>query len=348
LLGNRYGYNNTGTQNTALGGYSLYSNTNVANVAVGYSAGTNNVNGGGNTYLGYSSGLLNDGDFNVFIGYEAGRNETGSNKLYIDNTSTSGPLIYGDFSIDFLEFNADVFVSTLTGVGNRVVLASPFGELFAVDQSTLNYWTDLGSDLRPTNFENIISGGDFITNATDGVINVGGAIDGNSNVIGDLTTPTINIASGDEDLYIEDDIELGSQGYKPGGGSWATVSDERLKHDIKPFDDGLSTLLRIDPIRYKYIEELGFTDPNREYIGVRAQQIAEVAPYMVEEKRLGYQVDEETGKVIDEGMGEYYTFDPSALDYLQINAIKELAAENEELRKQLDELTQLVEKLLSK
>ncbi|MEE9911519.1 MAG: tail fiber domain-containing protein, partial [Deltaproteobacteria bacterium] len=35
---------------------------------------------------------------NVFLGYNAGRNETGSGKLYIANSSTATPLIYGDFS----------------------------------------------------------------------------------------------------------------------------------------------------------------------------------------------------------------------------------------------------------
>ena len=34
----------------------------------------------------------------LFLGYQAGYNETGSNKLYIDNSSTSDPLIEGDFS----------------------------------------------------------------------------------------------------------------------------------------------------------------------------------------------------------------------------------------------------------
>jgi hypothetical protein len=34
------------------------------------------------------------------LGILAGSQETGSNKLYIDNTNTTTPLIYGDFSSD--------------------------------------------------------------------------------------------------------------------------------------------------------------------------------------------------------------------------------------------------------
>jgi len=37
-----------------------------------------------------------------FIGYQSGFNESGSNKLYIDNSNTTTPLIYGDFSKDSL------------------------------------------------------------------------------------------------------------------------------------------------------------------------------------------------------------------------------------------------------
>ena len=45
--------------------------------------------------IGYGTGSLNKTcSLNVFVGYEAGHTETGSNKLYIHNYSTSSPLIY--------------------------------------------------------------------------------------------------------------------------------------------------------------------------------------------------------------------------------------------------------------
>ena len=76
-------FNTTGSNNTAIGFLSLYSNTTGdSNTSLGYTAGRNNSTGSGN----------------VFLGYEAGYNETGSNKLYIANSSANPPLIYGDFS----------------------------------------------------------------------------------------------------------------------------------------------------------------------------------------------------------------------------------------------------------
>ena len=41
----------------------------------------------------------------MFIGYNAGYDETGSNKLYIENSDSSNPLIYGEFDNDFVKIN---------------------------------------------------------------------------------------------------------------------------------------------------------------------------------------------------------------------------------------------------
>lgn len=67
------------------------------NTYIGEDAGGNSINGDGNTYIGFESGYNATGEGNVFIGHQAGYNETGYNKLYISNSSTSNPLIYGDF-----------------------------------------------------------------------------------------------------------------------------------------------------------------------------------------------------------------------------------------------------------
>ncbi len=77
------------------------------NVFVGYYAGRS-TNGYQNTFIGSEAGYLNvSGTGNVFIGHQAGRNETGSNLLYIANTNTSSPLIYGNFSTSLLKINGE-------------------------------------------------------------------------------------------------------------------------------------------------------------------------------------------------------------------------------------------------
>jgi hypothetical protein len=65
--------------------------------------------GGNNTYLGYQAGYTNaTGSGNVSLGYQAGYSETGSNKLYIANSNTATPLIYGDFSTPALTINGSL------------------------------------------------------------------------------------------------------------------------------------------------------------------------------------------------------------------------------------------------
>lgn len=76
------------------------------NTVLGYNAGYSNLNGGNNTFIGKDAGYKNQaGSGNVFIGLQAGYSELGSNKLYIDNSSTSNPLIYGDFATNELTIN---------------------------------------------------------------------------------------------------------------------------------------------------------------------------------------------------------------------------------------------------
>ena len=104
-----------GGNNTAIGYYSLLNNLSGAyNVAVGSKAG-HYGNGSYNTYVGYTAGYGlpdNDKSGNIFIGYAAGKEETGSSKLYIENSNSDTPLIGGDFAADELYLNAYVGIGT--------------------------------------------------------------------------------------------------------------------------------------------------------------------------------------------------------------------------------------------
>ena len=115
FIGHKSGYDNTtGYYNSFIGVESGYANsTGNSNTFIGVLSGRKNETGNSNVFLGFGSGYYNiSGEKNVFIGYKAGYNETGSNKLYIDNSNTSSPLIYGEFDNDILEFNASVGIGT--------------------------------------------------------------------------------------------------------------------------------------------------------------------------------------------------------------------------------------------
>ena len=80
----------------------FYENTSGnQNVGIGYGANERNEAGSQNTIIGtWAGGIpsLHDKSGNVFLGYKAGYWEIGDNKLYIENSDSSAPLIYGDFS----------------------------------------------------------------------------------------------------------------------------------------------------------------------------------------------------------------------------------------------------------
>jgi hypothetical protein len=144
--------NSTGYRNTAIGVYSLYSNlsgientsmgvysaqnnsSGNSNVTIGFNANCFNQTGSNNTIIGYSAGRgtsLHNKSGNVFIGYQAGYFETGNNKLYIDNSNSSTPLIGGDFSLD------QVYLNGTVGIGTSTPSASAKLEIAGTDKGFL-------------------------------------------------------------------------------------------------------------------------------------------------------------------------------------------------------------------
>jgi len=112
-------YNQTGYYNTAIGFKALKEHTSgYYNTAVGYQALSYNQAGYYNTAIGHNALANNQNGYgNVALGKSAGEYETGSHKLYIDNTNTTTPLIKGDFSTDHITINGDMDVTGNLGIG---------------------------------------------------------------------------------------------------------------------------------------------------------------------------------------------------------------------------------------
>ena len=114
--------NNSGSFNLSSGAYSSAINESGSyNVSLGYGADYFNNGGSNNVVIGYSAGRGASGNNksgNIFIGHKAGYSESGSNKLYIHNSESSTPLIYGDFSSLKLGFNAQTGIGTTNPIGN--------------------------------------------------------------------------------------------------------------------------------------------------------------------------------------------------------------------------------------
>ena len=114
FIGNNAGRNSTDQNSAFIGVNTGYFSKGYGNVVIGnYSGGV--LIGGNNVIVGKSA-QVKKGDDNIIIGTHAGR-ELGSfsNKLIIESSESTKPLIYGDFGKDILTFNA---ITTINGFLN--------------------------------------------------------------------------------------------------------------------------------------------------------------------------------------------------------------------------------------
>lgn len=123
IVGHQSGFAITGgVGNSMLGQIAgRFTTTGSYNVYLGRSAGYRGTTAGFNVALGTFSGYNNiTGQRNVFLGPYAGFSETGSNKLYIENSNTTEPLIYGDFATNEVGINTKVVTGYALSVNGKV------------------------------------------------------------------------------------------------------------------------------------------------------------------------------------------------------------------------------------
>jgi hypothetical protein len=109
---------------------------------------------------------------------------------------------------------------------------------------------------------------------------------------------------------------------KPGGGSWAVFSDERLKTITGRFNGGLKAVMRLQPLRYEYKKEnLAGVKSDGEHIGFSAQAVEKVIPEAVTKSENGIRL---------------VNNDP--IIFAMLNAIKEQQATIAKLAKQVRQL----------
>jgi len=113
---------------------------------------------------------------------------------------------------------------------------------------------------------------------------------------------------------------------KPGGGSWSSWSDARLKDIHGKYTPGLDEISKLEPVRYNYKSANPIQLPvDKEYAGLIAQEVRKVFP-----------------EAVSEGADGYLQLDMHPVNIALINAVKELKEENEELRERLDRLEEIM------
>ncbi len=155
--------NTTGSTNVAFGGWAMRSNlTGTANTAMGHDALRTNNSGNYNTSLGYNAGSGVEGDNNVFlgsstglqatgttvngsvlIGYAAGQTENNSERLYIENSASTSPLIYGEFDNDLIRINGTFQIGNPSTTGFQLPLSDgTVSQVLQTDGAGNTSWID--------------------------------------------------------------------------------------------------------------------------------------------------------------------------------------------------------------
>lgn len=120
----------TGNDNFVGGFHAGRSGTTFSNcVIIGSESAELLTSGDYNTLVGRGTGAaLTTETGNVYLGFEAGRNHTVSNKLIIANSSTTTPIIFGDFSTNRLGFGGQNAPTALVhlAAGTAAAGTAPF------------------------------------------------------------------------------------------------------------------------------------------------------------------------------------------------------------------------------
>lgn len=296
-------------------GYVGSTGTNAAGIAGGGAFGVNAVALGVGTHaVAYSStavGRYNDGFFNTanraawvntdplfMIGNGADENNR-RNAMFLRKDGRVG---FGT-SDPYSQF--DIICDPAIGGSNRVTLGNRGG----FGAMALDFVSDYGNNTnvwRPGYIVSADAGSytgklEFYTNGT-----------GSGNKWGNVKA-----------------LEINNGTTYTATGTVASWSDARLKENIKPFTDGLDVIKKINPKTFNYKENAPFSS-DKNHVGIIAQELEKVAPYMVD--ITGTKELEDARSVNNQA----YTF-------LLINAIKELAAKVDEQQKIIDGLNTKVD-----
>jgi hypothetical protein len=325
-------YKSYGGENVVVGNYSgmdiigssLFPDHGKSNVLIGNYSGNQLGSGSKNVIIGFEAGykeILGSG--NVMIGYQAGYNETGSNKLYIDNSNTSTPLIFGDFNTRILSFDGNVGIGT-TNPQAKLEINGANGDRLAVYSPTDNVLC-MQTLLDGVGFSSYPYGGDqnrLILQSWIGNVGIG-------------RVPA------DNKLEVEGDAS------KTTAGSWLANSDARIKTQIMEIEDAQENIMKLHPVKFKYTDEWkkrNLSVQDKFYYNFIAQEFREVFPESVKG----------SGEYLEGQPDEILQLDSYNAQVVAIKALQEVIRKNKEQQeqiesqqKQIDELKSLVNNLMS-
>jgi len=309
FLGDNAGkYNTSGYYNSFMGYRSGYSNnTGRKNSYFGANSGRYNTTGYNNTFMGYASGYRNDkGDYNTFNGAYSGFYNTSGNRNtfmghgsgFYNTKGWSNTFMGYDSGKNNTEGACNVFIGN--GAGYRhtkgysnVYLGYQAGATNLEGSHNVFIGTTAGPPLGTVTQ---LSNRLYIANTHWKTLIYGNFA---SNRVG------INTTSPSRNFSVNGDAG--------GTTSWFNDSDARLKKNVVTIEDALDKVEKLRGVQFEWKDTANHQEGRQ--IGFIAQEAQKIIPEVVSEK------------------GEHFSMQYAPITALLVEAVKELKAENEAVRK---------------
>ena len=359
FLGDQAGFNNiSGYNNVFIGLEAGYSNLDKnANTYVGYRAGTS-ATGFGNTYVGHASGYFsttgdqnlyygiysgtysNGGYNNCYFGYNAASNNKDGHSncvfghhagLGIEPTSTnySDNCLYGDNTGQQLKTGSrNVMIGKDSGFktsfgNNNVLMGYKSGYSMTTGSNNLFLGAFSGYS-NATGIKNIFIGDSSGYSETgSNRFHLNNGISGTPLLYGTFDSPRMVVVDGTSGDN-PNSYSFYVNGTAGGDYSWNSLSDKRLKKNIKTVDEALNKVMKLRGVTYEWSDEKALEKGRR--MGFLAQESKDVIPETVD-----YNSEK-----------DIYTMQYAPITALLVEAVKELKKENDELKKEIEEIKKII------
>lgn len=327
---------NNGSENTAIGKQALYNTTwGSQNTAVGAFALMNNTTNSQNNAFGYRALYTATGSQNLALGNEALQIVTGSANTAVGigaqtkATNAWYNICMGgscQWNMTTGQKNVAIGVwansnGVLTGQGN-VSLGHQSGYQIAAGSNNIVIGESSGEWVT-TESNNILIGKEAGGSAIIGVSNKlaieNNTLFKNAPLIEGSFTSGARFVRINSNFTVSGNATVNGIAYKPGGGSWTSTSDRRLKNNIKDLHGALDKISKLRPVKYDWKNPQG---PQKivHDTGFIAQEVEKIFPEWVGKQEV-------TGKdllLLPKGeKAKNITF-PFGFDAFVVKAIQEL------------------------
>ncbi|MFZ5941834.1 MAG: tail fiber domain-containing protein [Bacteroidota bacterium] len=311
------------------------------NIILGSSAAAQGNAGSGNVIIGNYAGYYNSGSGNVFLGNYAGYNEDSNNRLYIDNSDTNRPLLFGEFDSGFLRINSFASINDFTESQYRLKVVEDRADSYTnAVYVQHNATAGAGTAIYGIGGSTGVYGQSSNTGSGSRYGMQGWAYNGTYNygIAGYAFTGTYNYG-----VYGYANSGTSYAVYASGNlaytGSLIAASDGKLKEEVRTLGPSLEKIMQVQPRSYHFRDDAaskGYSLPDVPQYGFIAQELELVFPELVVEVR------QPAGPGPD-GRAEETDLSYKGVKYMEmipvlLKAIQEQQEEIEQLRQRITEL----------